>query len=492
MKTMRTVMKRWRMVVLFLGGVGVLSAETRTVGPLSLQEAIQRALEHNRQIKVVRFSPEIARARLLGGKGAFDPALTVGRNYASEQTPFAVAAAATKSLIKSDGYRAAVEGRTQWGLDYSIGTSWTAERVRGAVGDYTAYSGISVTQPLLKGAGADAQLYEVRLLKADVKISEWEFRQIAIDTVTRVIVAYSDLQFAHEYLRVTQRSRDLAAGLIRENEIRVNAGGMSNNQLVQARARAAARGEAVILADRALRDADLRLRHMLGEEIRAESAPLLVVQAAEVSPGRSWADGLESAWARRPDFQQARLLLGKREADVAFTRNWLMPRLDVVGGYGFSGVGETSRGSRRMVNDGDFSSYSAGVVLTVPLTFARERGRLRAARLEREQTEEDLARLKQEIALNVSLAAGRLDSVHQRINATRFAYDLAKAALDDEEKKLRTGTSTTFVVLSLQESLSGVEVAMYRAIAEERIAAALYDREIGCTLERHGLSLSMR
>ena len=59
-------------------------------------------------------------------------------------------------------------------------------------------------------------------------------------------------------------------------------------------------------------------------------------------------------------------------------------------------------------------------------------------------------------------------------------------------KKLRIGASTTFVVLSLQESLSSVEVAMYRAIAEERIAAALYDREIGSTLERHGLSVALR
>ena len=497
MKTMRmrTGRSRWRIAGLLFCGVGVLRAQTGTdmVEPLSLREAIERALAHNRQIKVVRFSPEIARARLLEGKGAFDPALTVGRDYGREETPFAAGALMENPLIKRDGYRASVDGQTPWGLGYSIGTSWSGERARGVAGDYTAYTGISVTQPLLRSAGTNAQLHEVRLLKADVRISEWEFRQSAIDTVTRVIVAYSDLQFAHEYLRVTQRSRDLAANLIRENEIRVKAGGMSNNQLVQARARAAARGEAVILADRALRDADLRLRHLLGEEIPSgERAALVVLPVDDFSPGRTEVDDVEKAWELRPDFQQARLLIGKRDAEVAFARNGLMPRLDVVGGYGFSGVGETSRGSRRMVDDGDFERYSAGVVLTVPLTFARERGRLRAARLEREQGEEELARLKQEIALNVSLAAGRLESVRQRIEATRAGYALAKEALEDEVKKLRTGASTTFVVLSLQESLSGVEVAMYRAIAEARIAAALYDREIGGTLERWGLSVAAR
>jgi len=489
---MKAVTFRWSIAALCLCGSSALFAQTERTEPLTLQEAIQRALAHNRQIKVVRFSPEIARARLLGGKGAFDPALTFGREYAREQTPFASGVGAPGLLTKRDGYRASVEGRTPWGLDYNIGTSWTGERTRGSAGEYGAYSGITLTQPLLKGAGFDAQLYEIRLLKADTKISEWEFRQVVIDTVTRVIVAYSDLQFAHEYLRVTQRSRDLAAGLIRENEIRVNAGGMSNNQLVQARARAAARGEAVILADRALRDAELRLRHVLGEPIRPDGAALLTLHAAAASPQTNASFDVERAWALRPDFQQARLLVGKKEADLVYARNWLMPRLDVVGGYGFTGAGDTPRDSRRMANEEDFPSYSAGVVFTVPLTFARERGRLRGARLEREQAEEDLERLKQEIALNVSLAAGRLDSVHQRIAATRAAYDLAKEALDDEVKKLRTGASTTFVVLSLQESLLGVEVAMYRAIAEERIAAALYDRETGRTLERHGVSLSLR
>jgi outer membrane protein len=487
---MKATMNWWRIVVLWFCGCGVLAAQTETTEPLSLREAIERALVHNRQIKVVRFSPEIARARLLGGKGAFDPALTLGRDYAHEQMPFVTGSSAQGALTKRDHYRAFVDGRTPWGLDYSIGTSWTGERGRGKDGEYAAYSGISVTQPLLKGAGVTSQLYEVRLLNADARISEWAFRQVAIDTVTRVIVAFSDLQFAHEYLRVTQRSRDLAANLIRENEVRVNAGGMSKNQLVQARARAAARGEAVILADRALRDADLRLRHLLGEEIRPENASLLSVRVAPDSPGISAGADLERAWALRPDFQQARLLVGKSEAGLAYARNGLMPRLDVVGSYGFNGEGETSRESRRMASDESFPSYSAGVVFSVPLTFARERARLRAARLEREQAEEELERLKQEIALNVSLAAGRLDSVRQRIAATRVAYDLAKAALDDEVKKLRTGASTTFVVLSLQESLSSVEVGMYRAMADERVAVALYDREIGSTLERHGLRLS--
>ena len=129
-------------------------------------------------------------------------------------------------------------------------------------------------------------------------------------------------------------------------------------------------------------------------------------------------------------------------------------------------------------------------MVTLPLAFVRERGRLRAARFEQNQAEEELARARQEIALNVSLAAGRLDSARQRIVATREAYALAGRALEDEVKKLRAGTSSTFVVLSLQESLSEVEVAMHRARAETRMAAALYDRETGRTLERHGLRFS--
>ncbi len=451
---------------------------------LNLERAIEVALENNRQIKVVRFTPAIARAQLLAGRGAFDPALNLGRNFESVMTPFTVGAVGRSTEEETDGMQLALSGFAPWGLEYQIGTTYRGFRARNNPGEHTRHAGIKLSQPLLRGAGVSAPLHQVRLLKADVRISDWEFRQTVADTITRVAVGYSEAQFAHEFLRVTQRSRELATKLLRENESRVVAGGMAENQLIQARARIAAREEAVIAAEQGLRDADLRLRAIMGEDLCDAGGDLLRLNQGEalatVSPQ---AEDLLRSFAQRPDFQQARLRLEKWEAEVRYARAQLMPSLDLVGSYGYNGEARNAAESRRLVEERNFRAYSLGVVFSVPITRAQERGRLRAAKGTRAQAELDLERMKQEIALSIRLSAGRLQSLQRRITATRNAFALANEALDAELKKLRAGASTTFVVLSLQESLASAEVAMHRAVTEQRIAAALYLREIGGVLD---------
>ena len=487
---------------LFLGTLFLIAAATFVNaqplqvpdGRLTLSHAVQRALAQNRGIRVEAFSREIAQAYLLAAKGRFDPALHVEREFAEDDSP-ASANPLVGELTKSDTYRVSLGGVTPWGLNYSVGARAFNERgtFNGFTDEYRSFSGVTVTQPLLRDFGSGANMYEVRVARVDRSISEWEFRQTVIDTITRVAVRYSDLLLAHEFLRVSRRSRELAANLLSENEKRFQAGGMSENQLVQARARTAARAEAIILAERAVRDTDNELRQLIGEAVFPLNGPLLTVASSgwPESLAEPAAD-LKTAYDLRPDYQAARLGVARREAGHAYARNQLMPRLDVVGSYGYSGLDEDFAASRRIVADRAYRSYSAGLVMTVPLTFARERGRLRAARIEQRQAEADLSRMEQEIALNLSLAAGQIETARQRVAATRTAFELASQALEDELKKLRAGASTTFVVLSLQESLSSVEVGMHRALAEQRRAAALYDRETGRTLVRHGISVEKR
>jgi outer membrane protein TolC len=477
--------------ILVLGGVCPALAQSAD-HRLSLKDAVQRALVQNRDIKVEAYSPQIAQAYVLASQGRFDPEINFGRDYSNDQRPTS-SSPLVQQLSKTDSYRLSLDGSTPWGMGYSVGTTAYNERSssNGFASDYQTFGGITVTQPLLRNFGFSANLYEVRIARADRRISEWVFRQTVIDTATRVIVAYSELLLSHEVLRVSQRSRELAADLLVENEKRFKAGGMSENQLVQARARTAARAEAIILAHRSVRDADNALRRLIGEEVFPLDGPLLGVSAYgffefDATP----AADLEAAYELRPDYQQARLSLTKKEAGHAYARNQLMPRLDLVGGYGYNGLDSDFSASRRMVADREHRVYTAGVVMTVPLTFARERGRLRAARLEQKQAEEAFARMEQEVAFNLSVAAGQIRTAKERVAATRLAFELASEALEDELKKLRAGTSSTFVVLSLQESLSGVELSMHRALAEQRIAAALYDRETGRTLERNAVTVS--
>jgi outer membrane protein TolC len=128
--------------------------------------------------------------------------------------------------------------------------------------------------------------------------------------------------------------------------------------------------------------------------------------------------------------------------------------------------------------------------VTIPLAFAVGRGNLRAARLQRQQSEEDLKRLEADIAVNVANAAGQIDTTRKRVVADREAYALAKQALEAEEKKKLVGTSTTLAVVQQQQFVSTQEVNVSIAVASERQAVAIYDQQLGTTLERYHINLA--
>jgi outer membrane protein TolC len=383
-----------------------------------------------------------------------------------------------------------------WGLEYSVGE--TSQNDRGAYNAFTnnfmTFGGIQVKQPLLRGfgfSGTSANL-GLRLARADRTISEWQYRQTVIDTITNVVVAYSNLAAANASLRTALRSRDLAAGLVAENEKRFKVGSMSENDVVSARARAAFREQGIIFATQGVRNADNRLRLLLGEKSFSNEGPLLAIDSPppqELTLNVS--EDLKKSYGLRPDFQEARFGVDKSRYNSAHARNQLLPQVDFTGSYGYTGLDQTLAGSRRAVADLDHRAYSAGVAVSIPLTFAQGRGNARAARLRLKHDEENLELLKESIALSVTQAAGQVETTRKSVEAAQAALNLAQQTLDAELKKLRAGTGTsTFVVLQYQDQLAEAEASYYQALADQRSAVALYDREIGTTLERYHVTLA--
>lgn len=460
---------------------------------LSLDDAIRLALERNKVIKVEAFSRPIARANYLTALGHFDPSINFQRSYAEAETPVSSNPVVTQ-LGKTDNYALTLDGLTPWGLSYSLGGTAVNSRtaVTSFTNSYSTFGGLTVTQPLLRGFGFGANLAGLRIARADRAISEWDYRQTVINTTTNVIIAYNNVLLARENLRVAEYSRSLAQQLLTENEKRFKVGAMSEADVTQARARVAGQEEAILYADRAAHDADNRLRQLLGEDqFVADGQPLDLEPLAPapdtpVSP----AEDLQKALNLRPDYQAARLGIRKYQANDSLARNQLLPRVDFVGSIGYAGLDREFAASRAQVRDQDNRAYSAGVVVSVPLTFAEGRGRARAARLTLRQADADLKRLESDIALSVTAAAGQIETTRKRVIATQTAYEFAKQALDSEEKRLRAGTSTTFVVVNLQENLVEVENRHAAALADARTALALYDREIGLTLERNHITLA--
>jgi len=461
--------------------------------PLTLNDAIQLALQKNPRIHVSAFSPQIARANVLQQYGQFDPAITFNRSYSQSDALLTVGSSVTQ-FTQTDNYSLELGGLAPWGLTYSIGGTAVNERgtFNGFAANYVTFGGVTVTQPLLRGFGFGANLAGLRVAKANRAISDWTHKQTVIDTVTNVIAAYNNVLLARDNLRIARFSHDLTAQLLDENEKRNRVGALADADVTQARARLATREEPILFAERAVHDAENQLRAQIGETSfladgpTLDLAPLPPATPMTISP----ADDLKEAYAQRPDYQAARLGITKLRATDAQAQNQLLPRVDFVGSYGYNGLDSDFAASRRQVYNEDRTAYSAGVVVSVPLTFAQGRGQARAARLTLRQSEADLVRLEQDIAIAVATAAGQIETTRQRVAATRASLELAQRALDAEQKRYLAGTSRTLDVLTLQEQLVSVEGTQVQALTDERVAHAAYERLLGITLARHQITLN--
>ncbi len=479
--------------LLFSSVLGLSFLPVNGAEPITLDQAIQRALARNFSIKVQGFDASIAAARVTESLGKFDPVISGSYNHSENRNPLLTFDSNTglrnTTRDETDTYDLGVGGLLPWGMTYRLGGTTTNARgtFNAYANNFDSFAGVSGKQPLLRDFGFGPTLASIRIARTNRSISEWQFRESVIDVITRVTYAYHDLNFALAYLRSTTRSRDLAAGLLAENEKRFKVGSMSEYDVTSARARAASRDENVILAERQVRDTqnflkqlitDDRTTALLEEPITIEPpapAPIVVVD-----PVADFRIALE----KRPDYQQAKLSLQRSGINSRLQFNQLLPRVDLVGSYGGNGYDPDRAASRQMAQDRDYRSYSWGVVVSVPLTFTTERGRYRAAKLAQRQSETQLQQVEQAIVVAVGNAAGQIEAAQKRIQANRRARELAQATLDAEVKRLRVGQSSTFFVASQQESLSIAEVREAAALSDYAKALAEYDRQLGVTLDK--------
>jgi outer membrane protein len=470
-----------------------VTAPAQEPGPtLTLDDAIRLALQRNKLLKAASYQPKISRANLLVARGQFDPNLQFNRSYAQSDFAEETGFTPVEDVTKTDYYSAAVTGILPLGTQYTVvaNTQELRDALDGAK-SYDTFGGVSITQPLLQGFGLGYNLVNVRVAKANRGISDQTYRASAINEVTATIVAYSNLLLAHDQLDSARRAESLAASLVTENEKEFKIGSISQSDVIQARALAATYHEPILIAERAVRDAQNALRELIGEDAFFEDEPLftLVPYDAPVVTVDRHAD-LLTAFKMRPDYIQARLMIVSDKARESYAADALLPIVNVNGAWGYEGVSGSFYTSRQMVENRQNPSMQAGISVTIPLTFAVGRGNLRAARLTREQAEENLKSTEADIAVGVAAAVGQIETTRKRVAADQNAYSLAMQVLDADEKMKKDGQIQTFQVVTEQQQVNEAENALSFAVFSERQAVAQYDQALGTTLDRYHVTLT--
>lgn len=470
---------------------GVSHAETLRI---SMEEAIAEALSRNFSIRVERFEPRIARQDIRLASGAFDP--VIRSEYQYEHDELAGFDRDEESASFTFGVGSTLPWGTQWeaALDANDRTTPFDFQTGEFSDTVSSFAGVVVTQPILRNFGLDGTYSAVRVAR-EAESASWEgFRAQVMDTVELTVSAYQNLYLAQENLRIAERNRDLALQLLEDNRKRVETGAMAPLDIVQAESEAALREVSVISARSFLRRAQNALKGLIWDEpasvlgLEIEISP--PVEPAFFKPDLS--RDYQLALEFRPEYIATTANLNIRHIEVRRFRRNALPRLDIVGSYGRRGIDRSLNDSvDEAFNDGD-SSYSIGAVFSFPFPNRTRSAEKVQAYLRRNQAETGLQQLEQNIRLELDNAATQLTADWDRIKAARLARELAEKSLEAEEKKLRAGTSSTFVVLRLQGDLANAEIREINALTDYAISLAQYHRVRGRILDQYNIVLSRK
>jgi outer membrane protein TolC len=499
-----------RAITLLLGfallvplGLAAQTLTTTNTRSLSLDESVKQALEKNLGLHIARVDVRGARSALLASYGYYDPTINLDAGYSSTTTEegtfdFTTGAQPPAGERTSHNLTGHILGNLPWGMNYDIGNdvSYLTSPNRGTNGprilsNYDLDTGIVLAQPLLRDFWIDQGRAQIKLNRADVKISEFALRR-QINTVVRdVVVNYYELIFARENVGVFEKAMELAQRLAAENKKRVEVGTMAPLEEKQAEAQSATARANLLVTLQQMAAQENRLINLITDNYEewqnvrlAPTESLIAVPQAYNLPA-SWV----SALTYRPDFNELKQELERQGIEVRLAQNQLFPQLDLVGSYGRAGIDRGFSGALNDIREDRLPRYSVGVVLSVPLGNRGARGRFGQVTTVRDRLQLQVKQLHQNILVQVEDAVAAAQSNFERAAATREARQAAESAYDAEVKKLENGKSTSFNVLSLQNDLTVARSREIRALADYNQALAeLYFNE-GTILEKRRITV---
>lgn len=549
---------------------------------ISLQDAVELALENSLDIAVQRYYPWIADAGLLnaqaGNTGFATPGVAIGASSAAINpfvffiqnfdpliqsttsiseaispinNPF-ISGAGTTSVGSIVSHTA--QYQNQYSQTFETGTnlavSWNNTRSSANIENFfnpnvSSLLSVSLSQPLLNGFGIKMWTRNIRIANNNRKIADWYFAQQAITTITNTIVAYWELAYARENVKVNQQAVAVAQKLYDDNKKQLEIGSLAPLDVTRSESELATDNQNMILAQTVQLQDEQTLKNYISKDplapnmINVEIIPTdLPSQPPAVET--SFEDAVKEAFAKRPELQEQIYDLKNAQIDVEATKNALLPSLTANAFYESQGLAGNSAilgapvaGAGAPIVDGNgnpisvdvggvptpifepaattpvlgaskegftsaqsqvfhnrFPIYAGQLTLTLPLRNRSAQAVHARALLEQRQLETQEQQLKNAALLDVRNTYIALTQDRAQVAAAIKARQLQQETFEAEQKKYQLGASTTYNVILTQRDLISAQGTELRALANLEEAKANYERALGRTLDVNHVTIA--
>jgi outer membrane protein TolC len=475
-------------------------------------------IENNLDVQISRFDPLIAAEDATEAWGYYDPRLFAQYLYSHLETPVASTLQQSRFLLEKEhlgtGGISAVIPKLNWSADisYTGAALESNSSIQALSPQYTAGLTANVTLPLLKDFLWSQPWLAVKTTHIAEGSSLDGFRQGLMDTVEGIERAYWELVASEERLRVANKSLESNLTLLDQTRAQYDVGVVSRVEVVEAEAGVANSDFDRITAENGYRRAqDQLIDVVLGPNLTPDSS--LEIQPTtrpdvvtyDIDPDAATAKALEN----RPELAIARANVEAADLTRRFARNQLLPQVDAVGSYGYTGLaGRTSPtpdffgnprtpipgiGRHYADTDDDFfsadgaRSWTAGGVFSIPIGNVGARAAKRRAELELTRARTQVRREEQRIVLEIRDAVRNLRSAQEGIEAAERRRLAAEEQFRAESIRLEHGESTPFDVLQREQQLVEAESQKIAAIQIYLNSLAALDRAQGTILRERNV-----
>ncbi|HTW66549.1 MAG TPA: TolC family protein [Bryobacteraceae bacterium] len=378
----------------------------------------------------------------------------------------------------------------------------------------TGDADLQITQNLLQGFGSAVNGRNIRVQRNNVKVSDLQFKEQVITTVSAALNLYWDLVSFDEDVRARQQEVKTAEQLLADNKRQVQIGALAEIEITRAQAQLYSSQQDLVVSQTNLQQQEIVLKNALCRNgISAAGldnihiVPLDKIEVPATDVVRPLPDLISEAILNRAEIAQARINIQSNEMNLVGIKNSLKPTLQAFAeltnngltgeltalGMLQPGVSYLAGGAGNLLGEiarRNFPNYSAGLSLNIPLRNRAAQSDYATSELELRQNQLNLRKNINQVTVDVQNAVIGLQQARVRYTAASKSRELQQQTLDGDQRRYSLGAGTVFQVIQDQRDLATAESSETQAKANYTHARIALDQALGTTLQVNHISLA--
>jgi len=517
-----------------VSGVSRVGVQTAQPMPLSLNDAIRKALDGNNDIEISRDDVRFQETQLRSLAGVYDPVLRVQPNFSRSHT---TGSAATRDFrVNSDltGFLRAGGGNYQvfFNNSRSENAFTQAQLSSGSITGsstsaiYSSGLGVTYVQPLFRNFRIDNRRQQIKIAQKRLSQTDADFRRQTIQIIANVQKTYWDLVFALRDQQNRVANVNLAQENLRQIEAKIEAGAAAPLEKAEVATELANRQSDLLLATQQVAITENTLKQLVIKDPTAPEwtqtyvptdKPMFSLDAVNLD------DAMKDAMDNRFELRRLKLQGEINDIDLKYYKNQMAPQIDLNTTFSLDGLSRAGNfasgttfipqftgndaillqnlntllpGGSQIANPliaipptpdflvggfnrslgnlfrSDAPNFSIGVTISFPFRNRTAKANYAGAKIQEEQIAAQTRSQEQVVIVEVRNAVQAVETARQRVLTARTARENAEIQLDGERKLYDAGRSTTFLLFQRENSLTNARNAEIRAETDYNKAIA--------------------